>query len=266
MFVSNGTWKSLGWKHTMWELVRYYCSIRGSNNQKYWLDELCTNNQLRLPSNEIYPVGKDVVAYFDEYIIYRNKQTKIALSALRTEEESLLYCKQKGIKSGTTRTKSTDHHQSSKSIVATVGFIANNIANNKGISIDKNPQSRCIWCKSNNLHVTARNLDGAIPGLSNPSIVWEIKEYWGKTKGGSKMSDAVYECNLVGRELREFEENANVSVTHVVFVDGKEQWGVRVSDLTRFIDLTNQGLIDYLFVGKQIENELEIFLDGIVKK
>ncbi len=80
------------------------------------------------------------------------------------------------------------------------------------------------------------------------------------------MSDAVYECNLVGRELREFEENANVSVTHVVFVDGKEQWGVRVSDLTRFIDLTNQGLIDCLFVGKQIENELEIFLDGIVKK
>ena len=55
-------------------------------------------------------------------------------------------------------------------------------------------------------------------------MVWEIKEYWGKTKGGSKMSDAVYECALVGLELRDFEERTGAPrVQHVVFVDGKDQ-------------------------------------------
>ena len=123
--------------------------------------------------------------------------------------------------------------------------------------MEANPQRRCVWCVKNGLHVTARNLDGAIPSLANPTIIWEIKEYWGKTKGGSKMSDAVYECNLVGRELREFEERTGISVAHVVFVDGKEQWSARKSDLARFIDLSHQGIIDYLFVGKEIELQWE---------
>jgi hypothetical protein len=103
--------------------------------------------------------------------------------------------------------------------------------------------------------VTARNLDGAIPALTNPTVVWEIKEYWGKTKGGSKMSDALYECNLVGLELREFEEYAGLRVAHIVFLDGKEQWTVRRSDVVRFIDLHNQGLIDHLIVGREVEND-----------
>jgi hypothetical protein len=116
----------------------------------------------------------------------------------------------------------------------------------------------------NKLHVTARNLDGAIPSLANPGIVWEIKEYWGKTKGGSKMSDAVYECNLVGRELREFEERTKARITHIVFVDGKEQWSHRQSDLKRFIDLFHQGIIDYLFVGRDVETEWEETLDSLL--
>ena len=116
----------------------------------------------------------------------------------------------------------------------------------------------------NNLHVTARNLDGAIPSLANPTIIWEIKEYWGKTKGGSKMSDAVYECNLVGRELREFEERSSASIKHIVFVDGKEQWSHRQSDLKRFIDLFHQGIIDHLVVGREVETEWKKILQTLL--
>ena len=76
-----------------------------------------------------------------------------------------------------------------------------------------------------------------MPSLENPTLVWEIKEYWGKTKGGSKMSDAVYECHLVGLELRMFEEKIGRSIRHAVFVDGKEQWSHRKSDLLRFIEI-----------------------------
>ena len=73
------------------------------------------------------------------------------------------------------------------------------------------------------------------------------------------MSDAVYECHLVGMELRNFEESAKRKIEHVAFVDGKEQWAVRKSDLGRFLDLLNQGLIDHLFVGKGYCDRMEAF-------
>lgn len=78
------------------------------------------------------------------------------------------------------------------------------------------------------------------------------------------MSDAVYECNLVGRELREFEERSGAKVAHVVFVDGKEQWFHRQSDMKRFIDLFHQGLIDNLFVGRDVETEWRGTLSTLV--
>jgi len=70
------------------------------------------------------------------------------------------------------------------------------------------------------------------------------------------MSDAVYECNLVGRELRDFEERSHHKrIIHVAFVDGKQQWAARQSDLRRMIDLFHQGLVDHLFIGKEVETE-----------
>lgn len=75
------------------------------------------------------------------------------------------------------------------------------------------------------------------------------------------MSDAVYECNLVGRELRKFEETSGTSTLHVVFLDGMTQWTARRSDLKRFVDLTNQGLVDHLFMGTQIETDFEAVLE-----
>ncbi len=182
------------------------------------------------------------------------------LSLLRTEEESIQFCKNQKFNIGATTTKNQDHHQSSKSLIAAVSNIAANICNNKKITITPDPQNRCIWSNKKGLHITARNLDGAIPGLENPIIVWEIKEYWGKTKGGSKMSDAVYECHLVGREIRVFEAKSDIKIQHIVFIDGKEQWSHRKSDLARFIDLTNQGIIDLLFIGRDVETEWENYL------
>jgi hypothetical protein len=137
-----------------------------------------------------------------------------------------------------------------------VSYIAGEHRRSRGLRVDVAPTRRCVWLEGNHLHVTARNIDGAIPSLESPEAIWEIKEYWGKTKGGSKMSDAVYECALVGRELREFEERISAPhVLHIAFVDGKEQWSHRVSDLRRFIDLFHQGIIDHLMVGRDVETE-----------
>jgi len=79
------------------------------------------------------------------------------------------------------------------------------------------------------------------------------------------MSDAVYECNLVGRELREFEDRTGFRVVHLVFVDGKSQWTARQSDFKRFIDLLNQGLIDHLIVGKEVEADWPTLLSSILE-
>ena len=79
------------------------------------------------------------------------------------------------------------------------------------------------------------------------------------------MSDAVYECNLVGREIREFELRAKTKIKHYVFVDGREQWLTRKSDLGRFIDLESQGFIDRLFVGREVETDWESELTRVLK-
>lgn len=78
------------------------------------------------------------------------------------------------------------------------------------------------------------------------------------------MSDAVYECHLVGLELRDYEGRGGSRVTHVVFLDGADQWTSRKSDMRRFIDLLNQGLIDHLIVGREVEGEWEPLLHSLL--
>ena len=258
-------WKSLGWRHDLWDLVRYYYSIRGDVNRREWLLKLGGTGTMDLFEAGTLPIAGEDVELLKQYLQIRQEQLESALASLRTETEALRYCRSQAMQVGVTPTQSTDHHQASKALVATVAYVAEKVTAPLGIDLNADPQTRCVWLHCNRLHVTARNLDGAIPSLTNPAIVWEIKEYWGKTKGGSKMSDAVYECNLVGRELREYEERAGVSVVHAVFVDGREQWNARKSDLARFIDLLNQGLIDYLFVGREVEEDWETVLQTHLK-
>lgn len=210
------------------------------------------------------PIDPGDVALFFDYLKEREAGEAEAYGKLRNEESAVKACTDRGLTVEFTKTKSKDHHQSPKAVVALVNHIVRKVCAGKGLTFDPNPQSRCVWCTEKQLHMTARNLDGAIPGLANPLVVWENKEYWGGTEGGSKMSDAVYECNLVGRELREFEESSGVRVVHIVFLDGMTLWTARRSDLKRFVDLTNQGLIDHLFTGTEIEMSFEPALEAIL--
>jgi len=202
------------------------------------------------------PIPEEHVNLFFEYLQGREDDFETATSLLRVEEEANTFCDRIGAQVSEVRTRSQDHHQSSAAMVAAVSYIAGEHCSARGLDLSMAPTRRCVWLVDNQLHVTARNLDGAIPSLDSPEMVWEIKEYWGKTKGGSKMSDVVYECALVGRELRDFEERAGApQVRHIVFVDGKEQWSHRKSDMKRFIDLFHQGIIDHLVVGREVETE-----------
>ena len=271
-------YQDFGWQHELWDVVRYFRSI-GKNEKKlreFWLDHLKEKSSLAVIVTEkgskkceihgSVPLKKETIDLFFKYLIDSEKQYEALKSCLRTEAEALSFCEKLGVKVEKTATKSKEHHQSSKSLVAAVTQISSEIAKKFGFNIDIDPQHRCVWFKERDLYVTARNLDGAIPCLVNPFVVWEIKEYWGKTKGGSKMSDAVYECLLVGRELREYEEKHGSRIYHIVFVDGKEQWEHRVSDFIRFIDLYNQGIIDDLVVGRDVEQRWSKVLHQILSQ
>lgn len=263
--IAKETWKNLGWRHEVWDLLRFYHSLRAPSERKNWLIELETNHSMDVDRTHHLPINPQSVSLLVEYLPGRQTELDRAFSLLRTEAEAMSYCKVLKCAIGKTTTQNIGHHQSSKALVASVSTIAGKICKKKRLTLVSDPQRRCVWCTDQGFHVSARNLDGAIPTLINPSVVWEIKEYWGKTSGGSKMSDAVYECQLVGRELREFEEKSGMRIAHVVFLDGRDQWTSRKSDLMRFIDLLNQGLIDCLFIGKEVETlwapTLQLLLD-----
>lgn len=258
------SWRKLGWKNPFWELLRFSYSLRG-NEQKDFLKELSVSNNDDSKWWKLLNLNDDAAKLIASYHIQREHLLQDALAALRTEEEAKDFCKSNSIVWKVTKTQSKDHHQSSKTLIATIAAIAERVCKKFDETLDTDPTRRCVWCIDNHLHVTARNLDGAIPTLRDPYVVWEIKEYWGKTSGGSKMSDAVYECHLVGREIREFEEKSKHKISHIVFLDGKDQWNSRKSDLARFIDLHNQGLIDHLFIGRTIEREWETVLTELLK-
>jgi hypothetical protein len=66
------------------------------------------------------------------------------------------------------------------------------------------------------------------------------------------MSDAIYECQLVGTELRLFESRAGTKIGHYVIFDGKTQWETRRSDLARAYDSLCSGRVDELVVGREV--------------
>ncbi|MGW0708082.1 DUF7687 domain-containing protein [Streptomyces sp. NPDC002643] len=144
------------------------------------------------------------------------------------------------------------YHKSPKVLVNTVDAIIYRECKKAGVSVNTNPQSRATLLADDHIWVSPRRLDGALPDLLNPVALWEIKEYWGKTGGGSKMSDAIYELHLVGLELRMFEDEFNIHVNHYAIMDGQEQWQCRKADVRRAVDLLYMGLLDELVVGKEV--------------
>ncbi len=261
-------WRKIGWRHPHWDYVRFYTSFRkGTKQRDQWLAKLKESVFEVEPGTNLIVPPEDM-RLFLQYLEVREAKFEEAFARLRSKDEALAYCDGLKMEVRMTRTKLEGWTDSPKAMIAAVTNIAKLVCEKKGISLVHDPQRRCVWLRDNNLHVSVRNLDGAVPALYRPKVVWEIKEYWGGGEGkagGSKMSDAVYECNLVGRELREFEDRtSHPRIEHIVFIDGKNQWGARDSDLKRMIDLFNQGIVDHLFIGNEVENEWQTLLESLL--
>lgn len=267
--MTKNKWQKLGWEHPVWELVRFYLSLRKKQEKEDFIRILQQKNAAAIGNQQI-PLEADTVSALLQYLEFRKTICHSVEAQLRTEEEATQFCVERFNKRPeTTRTQSRDHYQSSKSLVMATSLLAAEVCRANGVTLNQNPETRCVWVGGGYLHVTARRLDGAITSLVNPWLVWEIKEYWGGgagKEGGSKMSDAVYECALVGRELRDFEKRKKIHIEHAVLLDGREQWNNRKSDLWRICDLFYQGLIDALFVGKEVETAWPQYVNSVIAR
>lgn len=99
----------------------------------------------------------------------------------------------------------------------------------------------------------SRWMDGAYPGVVNPSAVWEIKEYYGTTTFGSRVADGVYESMLDGMEINNVESKHGLKIHHYLIVDDRfTWWECGISYLCRIIDMLNMGLVDEVLFGKEV--------------
>ena len=100
---------------------------------------------------------------------------------------------------------------------------------------------------------SSRRFDGAYPGIQNPRLVWEIKEYYYATTFGSRVADGVYETQLDGFEFKEIFDRTGIKVYHVLFVDAYRTWWIQgKSYLCRLIDALNSGVVDEVIFGKEV--------------
>lgn len=111
-----------------------------------------------------------------------------------------------------------------------------------------------IWDEDNHIiGASSRRFDGAYPSIENPSIVWEIKEYYYATTFGSRVADGVYETQLDGYEFNEIYNRTGKKVFHILFIDAYRTWWVQgKSYLCRIIDALNSGIVDEVIVGREV--------------
>lgn len=123
------------------------------------------------------------------------------------------------------------------------------------LGFDDDPRSLMyVWDSARNIiGASSRRFDGAYPSIENPSIVWEIKEYYYATTFGSRVADGVYETQLDGHEFNEIYKRTGRKIYHVLFIDAYRTWWIQgKSYLCRIVDALNSGIVDEVIVGREV--------------
>lgn len=180
----NEKWRDLGWKHPLWDYVRFYSVVRTQKKviREAW-EEKMRHGKMEIDENHELQIPPGHAELFFDYMRAREDDFEMATSLLRTEEEANDFCDQIGARVSEVKTQSQEHHQSSAAMVAAVAHIASAHCSARGLDLSISPTRRCVWLVENQLHVTARRLDGAIPSLDSPSMVLGDQGVLGKNQG-----------------------------------------------------------------------------------
>lgn len=107
------------------------------------------------------------------------------------------------------------------------------------------------------IRTLSRRVDGAFPGVIDPTAIWEIKEYYYTTTFGSRVADGVYETQLDGWELWEAQTNLGVEIKHYLIIDDYYTWWTcGKSYLCRLIDSMYMNLVTEVIFGKEVVERL----------
>src|SRR5262245_33663031 len=143
--TSHQRWVTLGWRHPIWELVRYYCALgKRKAEQRRWLDELQKTNMMTVGQAANLVIDPAIVKLFCEYLKDRELDYANVFAKLRTEDSAVKACKDRGEAVAYTTTKNQEHHQSPKAVVTLVNHIARKVCGAKGVTFEPNPNSRCV--------------------------------------------------------------------------------------------------------------------------
>lgn len=131
-------------------------------------------------------------------------------------------------------------------------------ANRDGVSCDFSPRKLTLFSQKNLLRRTlSRRIDGAFPDIVNPVAIWEIKEFYYTTSFGSRVADAVFESQLDGMELLEFQRNTGNDIQHYLIIDAHfAWWNTGRSYLCRIIDMLHMGFVTEVLFGREVVERL----------
>lgn len=147
----------------------------------------------------------------------------------------------------------------------TIREIAGNVDE---IGFDDDPRGLSYFYDAEHgiIGASSRRFDGAYPSINNPSIIWEIKEYYYNKSFGSRIADGVYETQLDGYEFRDLNNNYGCLVYHVLFVDSYHTWwDLGKSYLCRLIDALNAGSVDEIIIGREVLDRWPVLLETFVR-
>jgi hypothetical protein len=147
-----------------------------------------------------------------------------------------------------------------------VGMIAESVVGPDGFVDDTQNLTILTW-DGNLEEIFSRPFDGALPSTENPKAVWEIKEYYGTTTFGSRVSGGVYETLLDGYEVEGVRSRHKKNIQHYLFIDDRfTWWGKGRSYLCRMVDMLHTGHVDEIFFGREVLTDWEPRLRALIKE
>jgi hypothetical protein len=86
-------WRSLGWRHAVWDLVRYFCALaRSRAQQTKFVADLSQQASIAVGPDSTLSIPREDVNQFLSYLEAREGHLTAALGRLRDEAEALEFC------------------------------------------------------------------------------------------------------------------------------------------------------------------------------
>ena len=85
----NQKWRSLGWKHPLWDYVRFYSVVRTQKKaiREAW-EEKMRHGKMEIDENHELQIPPGHSELFFDYMRAREDDFEVATSLLRTEKEA----------------------------------------------------------------------------------------------------------------------------------------------------------------------------------